>query len=159
MLEKARYDMQNHHDMQNHYDVLIAGAGAAGLTLATDLQRRGVSYRLIDAAPHGFEGSRAKGIQPRTAEVFDDLGVLPLLEPRSTLYPPLGIHLGPLTLRRTMIKLHEPTDDIPHPNTLLAPQYATELNPSWGYAFHALVRKNPDYQDPQHRVRQLTGSG
>ena len=26
---------------------------------------------------------------------------------------------------------------------------ATELNPSWGYAFHALVRKNPDYQDPQ----------
>ncbi|OLF52692.1 glutathione S-transferase family protein [Pseudomonas chlororaphis] len=26
---------------------------------------------------------------------------------------------------------------------------ATELNPSWGYAFHALVRQNPDYQDPQ----------
>ncbi|MGY2401771.1 glutathione S-transferase family protein [Pseudomonas sp. SDO5271_S396] len=26
---------------------------------------------------------------------------------------------------------------------------ATELNPSWGYAFHALVRRNPDYQDPQ----------
>ena len=28
---------------------------------------------------------------------------------------------------------------------------ATELNPSWGYAFHALVRKHPDYQDP-HRL-------
>ncbi|MGY2376679.1 glutathione S-transferase family protein [Pseudomonas sp. SDO524_S393] len=26
---------------------------------------------------------------------------------------------------------------------------ATELNPSWGYAFHALVRRNPDYQDLQ----------
>ena len=26
---------------------------------------------------------------------------------------------------------------------------ATELNPSWGYVFNALVRKNPDYQDPQ----------
>ncbi|MBK3472183.1 glutathione S-transferase [Pseudomonas sp. PA-7-1E] len=26
---------------------------------------------------------------------------------------------------------------------------ATELNPSWGYAFHALVRQNPNYQDPQ----------
>lgn len=114
--------------MEYHYDVLISGAGAAGLTLATDLQRRGVSFRLIDAAPHGFEGSRAKGIQPRTAEVFDDLGVLPLLEPRSTLYPPLGIHLGPLTLRRTMIKLHKATDDIPHPNTLLAPQYATDIS-------------------------------
>ena len=114
--------------MDNILDVLIAGAGAAGLTLAIDLQRRGVSFRLIDAAPHGFEGSRAKGVQPRTTEVFDDLGVLPLLEPRSTLYPPLGIHLGPLTLRRTMIKLHKPTDDIPYPNTLLAPQYATDTS-------------------------------
>lgn len=26
---------------------------------------------------------------------------------------------------------------------------ATELNPSWGYAFHALVRQHPDYQDPE----------
>lgn len=25
---------------------------------------------------------------------------------------------------------------------------AAELNPSWGYTFHSLVRNNPDYQDP-----------
>ena len=29
-------------------DVLICGAGAAGLTLAVDLARRGISFRLID---------------------------------------------------------------------------------------------------------------
>ncbi len=109
-------------------DVLIAGAGASGLTLATDLQRRGVSFRVIDAAATGFEGSRAKAVQPRTQEVFDDLGVLPLLEPRGMLYPPLGVHLGPLTLKRTMIKLYDPTDDAPHSNTLLAPQYSIDAS-------------------------------
>ncbi|MBT2534510.1 FAD-dependent monooxygenase [Arthrobacter sp. ISL-48] len=109
-------------------DVLIVGAGASGLTMATDLARRGVRTRVVDAAEAGFPGSRAKGVQPRTLEVFDDLGVLPLLQPRSTLYPPLGVHLGPLRLRRTMIKLHKVTEDVPHPNTLLSPQYATDAS-------------------------------
>lgn len=57
-------------------DVLIVGAGAAGLTLAIDLARRGVSFRLVDKAQRCFEGSRGKGIQPRSQEVFEDLGVL-----------------------------------------------------------------------------------
>ncbi len=109
-------------------DVLIIGAGASGLTLACDLQRRGVTFRIVDAAPRGFEGSRAKGVQPRTLEVFDDLGALDGLTSRSTLYPPLGIHLGPLTVRKRMITLHRPTPEVPHPNTLLAPQYATDLS-------------------------------
>ncbi|MFO2462692.1 glutathione S-transferase [Pseudomonas sp. 15FMM2] len=34
---------------------------------------------------------------------------------------------------------------------------ATELNPSWGYAFHALVRKNPDFQDPQRLEAGVRG--
>ena len=38
-------------------DVLICGAGAAGLTLAIDLARRGVSLRLIDRLPGPFVGS------------------------------------------------------------------------------------------------------
>jgi len=56
--------------------VLIAGAGPTGLTLALDLARRGISFRLIEAANAPFEGSRGKGIQPRTLEIFDDLGVI-----------------------------------------------------------------------------------
>nr|WP_288912165.1 glutathione S-transferase family protein [uncultured Pseudomonas sp.] len=34
---------------------------------------------------------------------------------------------------------------------------ATELNPSWGYAFHALVRKNPEFQDPQRIAAGVKG--
>jgi len=57
-------------------DVLIVGAGPVGTTLAIDLVRRGVDVRIIDKAAGGFDGSRAKGIQPRTLEVFDDLGAV-----------------------------------------------------------------------------------
>ncbi|SDG26860.1 MULTISPECIES: FAD-dependent oxidoreductase [unclassified Duganella] len=56
-------------------DVLICGAGAAGLTLAIDLARRGVSFLLIDQAAAPFAGSRGKGIQPRTLEIFEALDV------------------------------------------------------------------------------------
>ncbi|NKJ44310.1 FAD-dependent monooxygenase [Novosphingobium sp. SG720] len=57
-------------------DVLICGAGAAGLTLAIDLARRGISFRLIDKLEEPFRGSRGKAIQPRTQEVFEDLGII-----------------------------------------------------------------------------------
>jgi 2-polyprenyl-6-methoxyphenol hydroxylase-like FAD-dependent oxidoreductase len=57
-------------------DVLIVGAGAAGLTLAIELARRGVAFRLIDKLEESFRGSRGKGIQPRSLEVFEDLGIL-----------------------------------------------------------------------------------
>ena len=56
--------------------VLIAGAGPTGLTLAVQLARSGVSFRLIEAAPGPQPGSRGKGIQPRTLEVFGDLGLV-----------------------------------------------------------------------------------
>ncbi|WP_406644205.1 FAD-dependent oxidoreductase [Pseudomonas quasicaspiana] len=46
-------------------DVPICGAGAAGLALAIDLARRGISFRLIEKASAPFHGSGGKGIQPR----------------------------------------------------------------------------------------------
>ncbi|MGW6375290.1 FAD-dependent monooxygenase [Rhodococcus sp. NPDC055112] len=112
--------------MTSTIDVLVVGAGPAGLALACDLQRRGVSHRVITAAEGGFEGSRAKGVQPRTVEVLDDLGVLPYIEERSTLYPKLGLHLGPFTIPKVMIPLHDRSEDVPHPNTLLIAQYDTD---------------------------------
>jgi 2-polyprenyl-6-methoxyphenol hydroxylase-like FAD-dependent oxidoreductase len=56
--------------------ILVAGAGPTGLTLACDLARRGVRCRVVDKAAQLFVGSRGKGLQPRTLEVFDDLGVI-----------------------------------------------------------------------------------
>ena len=57
-------------------DVLICGAGAAGLTLAIDLARRGIALRLIDKIDGPFLGARGKAIQPRSQEVFEDLGIV-----------------------------------------------------------------------------------
>ncbi|MER7174551.1 FAD-dependent monooxygenase [Streptomyces mesophilus] len=57
-------------------DVLIVGAGPTGLALAVDLARRGVDARVVEKADALFPGSRGKGMQPRTLEVFHDLGVL-----------------------------------------------------------------------------------
>jgi 2-polyprenyl-6-methoxyphenol hydroxylase-like FAD-dependent oxidoreductase len=114
--------------MKDRIDVLVVGAGPTGLTLSCDLQRRGVRIRVVSAADRGFEGSRAKGIQPRTVEVFDDLGVLADLEQHAMLYPKLGLHLGALTIHRTLISHHEPTEQVPFANTLLAAQSETDAS-------------------------------
>jgi 2-polyprenyl-6-methoxyphenol hydroxylase-like FAD-dependent oxidoreductase len=54
--------------------VLVVGAGPVGLTLAADLLRRGITVRIIDAAPAASATSRATSQTPRTLEVLDDLG-------------------------------------------------------------------------------------
>src|SRR5580700_6276857 len=58
------------YSIRTVYDttVLIAGAGPTGLTLALDLARRSIPFRLIEAAAKPFQGSRGKGLQPRTLE-------------------------------------------------------------------------------------------
>ncbi|PWG11545.1 pentachlorophenol monooxygenase [Streptomyces sp. V2] len=58
-----------------HTDVLIIGAGPTGLTLGIDLARRGVPALVAERGPALSPGSRGKGLQPRTLEVFEDLGV------------------------------------------------------------------------------------
>ena len=55
--------------------VLVVGAGPVGLVAAIDLARRGVDVRVVDAAAGPAAGSRGKGLQPRSIEVLDDLGV------------------------------------------------------------------------------------
>src|SRR5437868_3353410 len=56
-------------------DVLIAGAGPTGLVLAAELARHGASFRLIDAAPAATEQTRAIGIQARTLELLQIMGL------------------------------------------------------------------------------------
>jgi len=54
----------------------VVGAGPTGLVLACDLVRRGVRTLVVEQCPALFPGSRGKVLQPRTQEVFDDLGVM-----------------------------------------------------------------------------------
>lgn len=56
-------------------DVLVAGAGPVGLTLACALRRHGVECRIIDRLESPPRYAKAVGIQPRTIEVFEDLGL------------------------------------------------------------------------------------
>ncbi|TQJ46380.1 FAD-dependent monooxygenase [Streptomyces sp. SLBN-115] len=114
------------HDIDVDIDVLIAGAGPTGSTLAADLSRRGLRVRVVDKAPHAFEGSRAKGIQPRTQEVFEDLGVLNEALAEGGPYPLAGLHVGPVTAPWKMQQRSKPTPDVPYPNILLLPQHRTD---------------------------------
>lgn len=107
-------------------DVLVIGAGPTGSVLALDLARRGLNVRIIDQGAQSFPGSRAKGLQPRTQEVLYDLGALDAIFAAGSLYPPLGIHIGPFTIPKRMYKKQVPTADIPYPNTLLIPQSRTD---------------------------------
>ncbi|PTL80191.1 FAD-dependent oxidoreductase [Vitiosangium sp. GDMCC 1.1324] len=123
-------------------DVLICGAGAAGLTLAIELARRGVAFRLIEKMAEPFRGSRGKGIQPRSQEVFADLGVLDRLVAAGGVYPPQRVYReGGYDEER--VDLPAPTPSEPHQRPLLVPQFLTETvlrerlaelghRPQWG---------------------------
>ncbi|MFD8235983.1 FAD-dependent oxidoreductase [Streptomyces sp. NPDC059696] len=107
-------------------DVLVVGAGPSGTTAAIDLVRRGLDVRIIDRSPHAFDGSRAKGVQPRSLEVLEDLGALPDVLAGGSAYPKLGIHAGPLAVPWRMFTHREATPDVPYPNTWLIPQFRTD---------------------------------
>ncbi|PCK85349.1 2-polyprenyl-6-methoxyphenol hydroxylase [Rhizobium sophoriradicis] len=108
-------------------DVLISGAGGAGLTLAIELARRGVSFRLIEKLDDPFRGSRGKGIQPRTQEVFDDLGILDRIVARGGAYPPQREYRddGSVSESDAMLR-QEPTPAEPYHLPLMLPQFLTE---------------------------------
>lgn len=55
--------------------VLVVGAGPTGLTLAIELARREVPCRIVDRSGERSQHSRGLGVQARTIEVFEDLGV------------------------------------------------------------------------------------
>ncbi|MDG4666936.1 FAD-dependent monooxygenase [Mycobacterium sp. 236(2023)] len=57
-------------------DVLIAGAGPIGLTAAIELARRGVAVRIVDPLLERPQYAKAVGVQPRTLEIFEGMGVL-----------------------------------------------------------------------------------
>ncbi|MGO9452313.1 MAG: FAD-dependent oxidoreductase [Candidatus Binataceae bacterium] len=108
-------------------EVLVAGAGAAGLTLAIDLARRKVAFRLIDKLPSPFEGSRGKGIQPRSQEVFEDLGVIDRIVAVGGIYPPQREYREDGSyVDSAVMEEHQATPDEPYLIPLMVPQFLTE---------------------------------
>jgi 2-polyprenyl-6-methoxyphenol hydroxylase-like FAD-dependent oxidoreductase len=98
--------------------VLIVGGGPTGLTLGIDLARRGVEVRVVDKADKFFGGSRGDGIQPRTLEVFDDLGVIDAVLTEGHGPTPIRVHLdGRFVVERWTTEPAEPTPGRPYPTT------------------------------------------
>jgi 2-polyprenyl-6-methoxyphenol hydroxylase-like FAD-dependent oxidoreductase len=108
-------------------DVLIAGAGPTGLTLACELAVRGVRCRIVDRADRFFGGSRADGIQPRTMEVFADLGVIDPIVAGGDLGTVMRLYRGEeVAWEGRMSEPVEPTPAVPYPNIWFVPQFRTE---------------------------------
>ena len=106
--------------------VLITGAGPAGLTLACELTRRGIHCFVAEKDQKPAAGSRGKGLQPRTQEIFEDLGILPEVRARGGLYPPLQARSGgTVVFEGRMDPLRPVTPDVPYPNLWMLPQWQT----------------------------------
>ncbi|MFF8784136.1 FAD-dependent monooxygenase [Streptomyces sp. NPDC015125] len=106
------------------FDVLIAGAGPTGLALAIDLTRRGVRTLLVERQDRLSPGARGTGVQPRTQEVYDDLGVLDAVRAAGGRYPHTAWwENGRIAKVAEMIEQVDPTPAVPHSNTLMVPQF------------------------------------
>jgi len=107
--------------------VVIAGAGPTGLTLAIELARRGIDVRIVDKAERFAVGSRGDGLQPRTLEVFEDLGVLDDVFAAGIGAPLMRVYDGASVVwEGRMPEPESPRPDRPYPNVWFVPQWRTE---------------------------------
>jgi 2-polyprenyl-6-methoxyphenol hydroxylase-like FAD-dependent oxidoreductase len=75
-------------------DVLIVGAGPTGLALAAQLRRFGVRFRLIDRSLDRTRESRALGVQARTLEILQTIGLGEQLAARGRRGGRVVLHFG-----------------------------------------------------------------
>jgi 2-polyprenyl-6-methoxyphenol hydroxylase-like FAD-dependent oxidoreductase len=109
-------------------DVLVVGAGPVGLALAIGLARAGVDCRIIERdREFRTAGVRGKGVNPRTLEVFDDLGVVERILDRGVLNLKLRVYEGDRLLQEVDPGAGNPaTPDRPYAGMLLLAQHQTE---------------------------------
>src|ERR1700691_1938935 len=108
--------------------VIIIGAGPTGLTLGIELARRSIAFRLIEAAPAPQPGSRGKGIQPRTLEVFEDLGIADRVIANGRMAMPMLSTApdGQVTLGGAEPEELRDRPDIPYTTSLITPEWRVE---------------------------------
>jgi 2-polyprenyl-6-methoxyphenol hydroxylase-like FAD-dependent oxidoreductase len=107
-------------------DVLVVGAGPTGLTLACELRRRGVGCRVLDRGGGLRRRSKGKGIQPRTLEVFDDLGIIDAALGGGRTDHRLRLYAGGVLAAELDAPARPPRRGVPYPNLLILPQWRTE---------------------------------
>ena len=107
-------------------DVLVVGAGPTGLTLACELRRRGIDCRVIDRAAEFHHRSRGKGLQPRSLEVFDDLGIVESALQLGRRDNRLRLYVGGRLTVDVHVPARPPRPGVPYPDLLIIPQWSTE---------------------------------
>jgi 2-polyprenyl-6-methoxyphenol hydroxylase-like FAD-dependent oxidoreductase len=107
-------------------DVLVVGAGPSGLTLACELRRRGIGCRVIEKAAEFHHRSRGKGLQPRSLEVFDDLGIAAAALDRGRRDNHLRLYVGGRLTAEVRVPARPPAVGVPYPDVLIIPQWSTE---------------------------------
>jgi 2-polyprenyl-6-methoxyphenol hydroxylase-like FAD-dependent oxidoreductase len=108
--------------LNENVDVLVVGAGPAGMSLAAELMRLGVSAAIVDRQASGANTSRACVIHARTLEVLEPLGVTPQLIER-------GIKVPIFRIRgrdRALVTIDFSELASAYPFTLMLPQDRTE---------------------------------
>jgi NADPH-dependent dioxygenase len=105
-------------------EVLVAGAGPVGLTLASELAKRGVAVRVVDAATGPAVTSRALATHARTLEVYEQIGVLEEILERGQRVSHFTLHGG----GRQYIRFDTDYSRLPtrFPFTLMIDQAITE---------------------------------
>lgn len=103
-------------------DVLIAGAGPIGLTAAIELNRRGIDCRILDPLTDPPRYAKAVGVQPRTLEVFEGMGVLTAILDESVPMRGQVVYVNGSKVAELELSL---PSDVPF-GFICIPQYATE---------------------------------
>jgi len=106
----------------SQHDVVVVGAGPAGLALAAELHRLGVSPLVLDRLAAGANTSRAAVVHARTLEVLEPLGVTPELLRNGVIVPNFRIR----DRNRILASISFKGLDTKYPFALMCPQDRTE---------------------------------
>jgi len=102
--------------------VIVNGAGPVGLTMACELARHGVQFRIFDKNPAPSPQSRALAIFPRTLEVFSTIGILEQILAEGCRLHAVSMYNN----TRRLARMDFESVDSPYPFAIALPQTRTE---------------------------------
>lgn len=105
----------------SYIPVLIVGAGPSGLAMACELKRHGIAFRIIDKRPEATRTSNAAAIQPRTLEIFHQMGLIDRFLAKGTRCQGAEMHIGKTKRFLPFDQLHSP-----YPFIMMLAQSETE---------------------------------
>lgn len=105
----------------SYIPVVIVGAGPSGLAMACELKRHGIAFRIIDKRPEATRTSNAAAIQPRTLEIFHQMGLVDRFLAKGIRCLGANIHFGGASRFIAFDQLHST-----YPYVLMLAQSETE---------------------------------